>query len=130
MKARLSVPFPAEATEFQFAESSELFSYEFYLTFRAPPEVCLAYARAVVDQYTKPNPKNRMALEPITPPTESEAMWAAFGHETAYLGLEEIPLPWFNPGAIQQGVAGGDRPATPAVWVDTERGIFYYEDPH
>jgi hypothetical protein len=37
-------------------------------------------------------------------------------------------VPWFTPDAIQSGVEGGKRRShQPRVWVDTDRGVFYYE---
>ena len=44
--------FPTGATDFQFAQYDEWLAHEFYLTFRAPPDVCLAFAQQVIDDHT------------------------------------------------------------------------------
>lgn len=39
-----------------------------------------------------------------------------------------LPAPWFAPGDIRKGlVAGATRSHTPGIWIDTERGVFYYQ---
>jgi hypothetical protein len=37
-------------------------------------------------------------------------------------------VPWFDPENIQEGVeAGGRGSHVPKIWIDTARGIFYFQ---
>ena len=36
-------------------------------------------------------------------------------------------LPWFDPQSIKTGFVGGERGShQPSIWIDAEKGIFYY----
>lgn len=120
------VKLPAEAKDIQFAEYGEWVAYQFYGSFSAPPDVCLAYAQAVLDDHNKSNPDRQMPGLSQKLTTKSYPFGPS--RTTRALGRLETPLPWFNPEAIKDGVEGGGGVSTPTVWVDTERGIFYYEE--
>jgi len=124
----LPVAFPATATDFQFAEFGYWLVGEFYFSFRAPPDVCLAYAQAVLDEHNKRNPKEPLpGLRPVgsgEEPVNSRPL------TPFYLTNEGVTVSWFQPGAIREGVEGGERGSKGKVWVDTERGVFYYESFH
>ena len=36
-------------------------------------------------------------------------------------------LPWFDPQSIRAGLVGGEEGGgQPVIWIDTNRGVFYY----
>ena len=128
----LTVPFPGAARDFQFADYGEWLAAEFYLSFRAPPDVCVAYAHKVLDEHNKQHPREPVAgLKPFSLVRETPYGRVTLqAPESKYLGHERMPLHWFRPDLIREGVEGGDNFRTPKVWVDTERGVFYYEYRH
>jgi hypothetical protein len=129
MQPLLTVPFPPAARDFQFAEYGEWLAHEFYLSFRAPPDICVAYANKVLEEHNRQHPEEPVpGLKPFslvqeTPygPTKLRA-----GH-SKFLGPDQMPLHWFGPDMIREGVEGGEALRKGKVWVDTDRGIFYYE---
>ncbi|MEO6052890.1 MAG: hypothetical protein ABIP97_02660 [Chthoniobacterales bacterium] len=41
--------------------------------------------------------------------------------------LKEVP--WFKPGTIKRGIYTGENSShIPQIWVDTEKGVFYYKE--
>lgn len=117
-RAILSVDIPADATDIQFAEYSEWQAYELFVTFRAPATTCASYARAILDDFNKQHPVRQVSsdLHPFV------------GVPLQKVVSTVLPVPWFTPEAIAQGVEGGKRGShQPKVWVDTARGAFYYQ---
>jgi hypothetical protein len=56
---------------------------------------------------------------------------AAKGQDPDEPRVDETPdvsAPWFDPQVIQKGfLAGKASSHTPAIWIDSERGVFYYQ---
>ena len=50
------VPFPAAARDFQFADYGEWLAAECYFSFRAPPDICVAYAHKVLQEHNRQHP--------------------------------------------------------------------------
>jgi hypothetical protein len=112
----LMFPLPDEATEIQYACFSEWIAYEFVLKFKSPVEVCKSHALLLLKQHNEEYPDRSVpvALTPIAGLPESV---------TLHPSLE---ADWFDAFNIKQGVCAEsfgshDR----AIWVDTERGLFY-----
>jgi hypothetical protein len=40
----------------------------------------------------------------------------------------DFPVPWFDPENIKSGVEAGKRDShTPKIWINTARGVFYFQ---
>lgn len=111
----LPVPIPPEASDIQFAEYREWQAYEMYVRFRAPTDVCGAYAKALIDnQNAKPQTKRISEFRTMTT-------------APAKVSSTELSIDWFTPDTIKTGSeAGDDGSWNPRIWIDSERGIFYY----
>jgi hypothetical protein len=126
------VPFPTAARDFQFADYGEWLGAECYFSFRAPPDICVAYAHKVLQEHNRRHPDEPSpGLKPFSLVQDTpHGPVILQAPESPALGHERMPLHWFRPDLIREGVEGGERFQKGKVWVDTNRGIFYYEYYH
>lgn len=114
-------PFPTTARNIQFAEYQEFIAYEYVIRFEAPKEDCLATVSKAVEAFHSSllRPDALAELSKIHPITS----------ERHHLNrVADVPVPWFDPEKISEGVeAGGDGSHTPKIWIDTARGVFYFQ---
>ena len=79
----------------------------------------MAHAKHVLELYNSEEQKPERKVEGLRPIKEIE-------------GLENDPsplsVPWFDPRSIKKGLVGGEGGShQPLIWIDTEKGIFYYQ---
>jgi hypothetical protein len=116
-KPLLAVDLPGDARDIQFAMYYEWQAHVEYVSFRAPPETCTAYAKAVLDEFNQRRPS-----DPVP------GLTALVNPPAKVYTSGELPVSWFTPHTIQTGAEGGtDRSHQPKVWVDSARGTFYYQ---
>jgi len=117
-QAVLTIPLPAGATNISYASWSMGAGFEEYLRFEAPPQTCLAHAPVVLARApatgTAPASGPAPSLAPIaTPPSPVHS--------------SNLDVSWFDVQNIREGVtSGGGGSHVPVVWVDANRGVFYY----
>jgi len=106
---RSPIALPDAASNVRVATYTHWVAYSQYVRFEAPTPVCLAHAKAMTGQ------------EPPAPKALDEDERRCF-----HLYFAD-GLPWFDTAHIRNGVVLGGGPSVPKVWVDTDRGIFYYQ---
>jgi hypothetical protein len=105
-----SIPIPPEATNIRIAGYSQWIQYEQYVRFEAPVAVCLRHAAAVVPG------------EPLTPVGQDEL-------KSSRLPVRQdvfLDFSWFDLRNASSVAGAGGGPSQPRVWVDQDRGVFYY----
>jgi len=111
-REELGLDVPPEAREVQYAVYSCFRAFEERLRFRAPPGVCLDFARQEIIHWQEEG-ETWVGPMPITEPP-------ALDHG----GM--LNVRWFDVHQIKEGVdawaVGGSEAR---IWVDTQRGIFY-----
>ena len=106
-KADCPIPLPPEAGNIRFAAYREWKAACTLVTFEAPTEVCLRHAAGLL-------PQAHLSGDTLRPPRNPAAPYF------------DLPTPWFAPESIRQGV--WSPPGTdPTIWIDTARGVFYYQ---
>ncbi len=113
-------PFPRSATNIQFACYTEFLAYNGVLRFEAPSADCIAAVPAILNYqgFAKIDQLSDEArvLQPVTTAIQKSQ---DFG---------PLAVPWFNPEQIHTGLESGFAGSyQPKVWIDTERGILYYQ---
>lgn len=104
------VPLPAAATHIRIAEYHHWIQFEQYMRFEAPPEVCLAYAEKILPKRTL-QPVGEEEFKSMTYPLVKGAF---------------TDLSWFDPTAAKHLVTAGGGPSVPQIWIDQDRGVFYF----
>lgn len=101
---------PPQATNIRAAQYRQWIEYAQYLRFEAPVDVCLQYASTVVPAAAT-QPADEFDLV-------SQARLIRPG------AFEDFS--WFDLDKAQNAVTAGGGPSQPQVWVDQNRGVFYY----
>jgi hypothetical protein len=115
----LRFPLPAGAKNISFAMWGLWQGYEFYLRFEAPPEMCIEHIPVVLAKWRKENPSLSPGYE-ATVPVQITA-------PPSPCKSNELDISWFDIGNIKKGLADGEGGShRPRIWVDTDRGVFYY----
>ncbi len=114
---RCPIRLPSTAQNVQYKHFSFLLYFAESVRFEAPVADCLAHIRTVIEdhnaRYTSGLRQTPIKWTPITTPPSK-----------VQLGLD---VPWFDIHNIQSGIQAGARGTIqPAIWVDAERGVFYY----
>jgi|SRR5882672_3461584 len=113
-------PFPRSASNIQFACYKEFLACTILVRFEAPSADCIAAVPAALDyqgfaEINKLSDEARV-LRPVS---------KMFFDKTQDTG--PLVVPWFNPDQIGVGLETGFAGSyEQKVWIDTERGIFYY----
>jgi hypothetical protein len=109
--------FPKSARNIRFAHFREWVACETFLRFEAPVDDCLVCARDLLAAHNSRNPGQPIArLRGLTLPVDR-------GDASSSV----LDTSWFDVNSIQRGQEGGiSSSRMPRIWVDTERGVFYY----
>lgn len=112
------IPLPQGAKNIRFYKRFQFNFFVEFVRFEAPADVCLKHIRPALSA-CETFDYLRDEVEPVRdlekPP-----------HRKFF--AQEFGVTWFDPHTIRKGVtAGGGGSGIPTIWVDTERGVFYYE---
>jgi len=113
------IPLPPTAHSIQFYERSQFNFFSEFVRFEAPVDDCIEHVQSVRAAWGKEVDYLRDRFGPLRslaepPPARTIA--------------QERGVTWFDPQNIREGLAaGGGGSGIPMIWVDTERGVFYYE---
>lgn len=112
------IALPPTASEIQYALYGDWQIADQHVKFRAPVKDCIDNARLVLAENKKHHPQRHsdfdQDLELVTKPVSPTSIFFR-------------RLPWFDTVTITKGGSlGGDGDMQPHIWLDTERGIFYY----
>lgn len=99
---------PVSAHDVQYANAGCIVSpaFETFLRFEAPVEDCLAHAKASYSD---------IPLEPISSVFKPEATMG-------------VHAGWFDTDRIRHGFYGRSGKFNASIWIDTDRGVFYFFD--
>jgi hypothetical protein len=119
-EVKIEFPFPATATNIQYAEYQAGIAYDFVLRFEAPKEDCLATVSKAVAAFKSDLSPAKLAelsqIQPLKPERDHVRR------------VDDLEVPWFDPENIQEGVEAGERGShQPRIWIDTARGVFYFQ---
>jgi hypothetical protein len=90
--------------------------------FDAPVADCIATAKAILGNYNAANPGDK-----IPGLTEFDNTHSSELADPNDIASGELVTPWFHPEQIKKGQIGGELGSfTPQVWIDTDKGVFYY----
>ena len=106
---------PDSAKNIHYAVYAEYVAFLECVRFDAPVDDCIAHAQQVLAQFNAQHPNAQIqGLRPIK--------------ETVMIDEQSpLSLPWFDPQSIKTGLVGGERGShQPSIWIDAEKGIFYY----
>ncbi len=116
-RRRCPIPLPASARNVQYKTFRFWVAYEEYVRFEAPVEDCVAHVPVVIRQWNADSPSDLRQTSETPQPLEQ-----APRHPGMLLDV-----PWFDVENIKKGLsAGAGGPLVPTVWVDSQRGVFYY----
>jgi hypothetical protein len=116
-RRRLPFDYPDSAHHIRFASFSQFVAFEMLIRLEAPIEDCRAVAERVIAEHNARHPDR------IVPDL------AAIGQDAHDPPIDSAHFrtDWFDIAAIGNGLVGGKRGShTPQVWVDLDRGVFYY----
>lgn len=113
---RIDFPFPPSSHGIHYAMYGDWQAYQRLVRFEAPVEDCIRHIDAVLAWDDKVY--NRTSSYPRINVTNVESHGG---------DVEMGPTPWFDVNNLKHGIyAGKDSSHTPEIWVDTDRGIFYF----
>jgi len=112
------IPLPEEATRVRFAAYHHWGRNETYLRFNADAAVCKEWVKTVLNANESNGTPDQALWQNITSPPEIKS-WGELG-----------PLSWFNISRIMVGSFSTGGPHGPEIWIDADRGIFYYRLMH
>jgi hypothetical protein len=116
LRADCPISLPETATNIQYAVWSLWKASQTFVRFDAPTSVCLEHARNVLQPYSQRAGVSVSSTYVIGP------LPAPFVISPKDLTVTWFDLPRFSAGMVFE-VSGG---RAPSVWVDTNRGCFYY----
>lgn len=121
LKKGITFPIPTAAGNIQIARYSFGFAYELLVRFEAPVSVCEQHVAEVLKWHDKSMPKHMTKQE--APPVEK------VDHVDYAENFMLKTTPWFDPGSLKRGLHVG-RPgcSVPEMWIDQEKGIFYFRE--
>jgi hypothetical protein len=111
-----SIPLPPSAHNVQYASyAAGLQEGHFYVRFEAPVADCYSNAKAVFAERAKQSPHYVIpAFQPVSHPEREKS--------------SDLRIDWFDNDQIAKGVVAGTGWSwEPRIWIDENRGIFYYE---
>lgn len=113
----IDFPFPASSSEIYYGMYADWQAYTRIVRFKAPVADCVSHIDAVIawDEH--------MSHSKFSYP---RIKVSRIDHQGA--GCLE-PAEWFTPETIKDGLyEGKDSSHTPQVWVDLDKGIFYFKE--
>jgi hypothetical protein len=130
---RCPIPLPTQAEAIQYKVWTCGGGLDEYAVFRAPRDVCVAHAATVFAAWHKECDRRSATQPPASIPASGPAlaMIATSQPSPAFLPPKSGPAPtcpeWFDPESITNGLASASHAShTPDIWIDLDRGIFYY----
>lgn len=124
------IAIPSTAKNVQYAVYSEFQAFAAFVRYEAPVDACIEAGKTLLGADNAERRKNRRPeLEGlhalIRAPAGPQAVPGRPGNRAM---PPELSIPWFNPGSITEGLEGGGAGShEPKVWIDTTRGVFYYQ---
>lgn len=117
LKKGIRFPFPSTAQNIQIAQYSFGFAYELLVRFEAPVSVCEQHVAEVLKWHEKGMPKQEeLSIEKVD-------------HVDYMENFMLKPTPWFDPSTLKRGLhAGRPGSSVPEMWIDQEKGIFYFRE--
>ncbi|MDI1311841.1 hypothetical protein [Prosthecobacter sp.] len=122
LKQGIRFPLPSTAHNIQIAQYSFGFAYELLVRFEAPVSVCEQHVAEVL----KWDEKNR---HDKGMPKQDELSTEKVDH-VGYIENSTLkPTPWFALGTLKRGLhVGKPGCSVPEIWIDQEKGIFYFRE--
>lgn len=123
---RCPISLPKDAKNIQFVDFYAGFGgFARYVRFEAPAEVCREHARVVLNEHNSKVTTESLRVRVVSEPLSLDRAQATA--RSAKSGEVVSQASWFDSDAIQKGEACGDGHShTPEIFVDLERGVFYY----
>lgn len=120
------IALPSEARNIQFVDFYAGFGgFSQHVRFEAPVETCREHAKRVLNAYNSKVTANFQRVRTSPAPLIPEHVQSVA--RSARSGQVVSRAAWFDIDEIQTGEAWGDDSGRgPVVFVDTERGIFYF----
>ena len=113
----IKFPLPVNARNIQYADYGFGMAFTLLVRFDAPVADCLEHAETVLRWHDKDRDKV------VSYPREE------VDHVETVNAFMLEPAPWFNPSSITHGLhIGGPGSSVPEIWVDRDRGVFYYKE--
>lgn len=112
----IHIPLPASSHNINYAMYADWQAYQQFVRFEAPVEDCIRYIDLVLEWDDKIH-KRKSSYPRLTvtgaSPLDGDSMMGS--------------IPWFDVNKIRHGIYTGKASShTPEIWVDTDRGIFYF----
>ena len=112
------IPLPPSARNIQFYKWYPFNFFIEFVRFEAPVEDCMGHVETVLAVWRKDFDYLSDLPKPVSDLEEPPRLHAF---------AKERGVAWFDPHSIRKGVsASGGGSGVPMIWVDTERGVFYY----
>ena len=112
------IPLPDGAFNVQCADWGAWLAVVRIVKFQAPVEVCKVHAIRLVEEHNRSNPGRvplSITLQALRTPRAPVSL------------PPEMEVDWFDVNNILSGfIAGESGSHTPQVWIDDQRGVFYY----
>ncbi len=117
LKQGIQFPFPSTAQKIHVARYSFGFAFELLVRFEAPVSVCEQHVAEVLKWHDKSMPnQEKPSVEQVD-------------HVDYVENSMLKPTPWFNPGTLKRGLHVGEPGCSvPEIWIDQEKGIFYFRE--
>jgi hypothetical protein len=112
-----NIPLPESASNVQYALYCDgWMSGCFYARFEAPVADCYTHAKTIYAAHAKDAQQNAKIpkLKPVNHPLREQNT--------------DIRLDWFDNDRISKGVESDSDDSEPKIWIDEERGIFYFRE--
>ena len=112
------IPLPDSARNIQYFTRFHWQAFSDFVKFEAPVKDCLDHVDVVIADWQE-DYDGRSLGRPLSPIAEPI--------QPIHFVVDEHGLDWFDPHTIKEGEsAGAGGSCRPRIWVDTQRGIFYY----
>ena len=116
-KHDINFPFPASRHDIYYGIYGDWQAFTLLVRFEAPVQDCLKHIDTMIAWDDKMG--NRTSSYPRVAVTHVDRVDAG--------NLK--PAPWFAPDTITNGIyAGTNWSHTPQIWVDLEKGVFYFKE--
>ncbi len=114
------IPLPPTARNIRYRLRRQWIELDETVRFEAPVDVCIAHADTVIKacqaRFGSEYPVEQKTLAKMHPP------------EGAMNSYRSSSPAWFDVWNIVNGLeAGGGGTLRPKIWIDTDRGVFYYQ---
>lgn len=124
------IAIPPGARNVQYATYSDFQAFAAFVKYEAPADVCIEAGKELLAADGQERRKNgRAELEGLHALSNAPAsLQTLAGMSRKRLVPAELSVAWFDPESIAEGLEGGGTGShEPKVWIDTRRGIFYYQ---